>query len=134
MTTEAIISTPQVSLFYHRDTGIVHHEFRQFVFGEQFRSILMGGLDLMRQHGCCKWLSDDRGNMSLAREDILWSDRVWLPAVLDAGWKYWAVVVPDSIIGQMNIEKWADKFRAHGVTAMAFSDPDAAMRWLEEQE
>ncbi len=133
MTYETVISNGQVSLVYHPDTKIVHHEFRQFVFGEQFRTVLMTGLDLMREHGACKWLSDDRGNASLAKEDMDWADSVWLPAVCDAGWRYWAAVMPESVIGQMNIRKWADKFRSVGVTAMAFSDPDAAMAWLEDQ-
>jgi hypothetical protein len=131
--TETILSSEHVSLLYHPDTKIVHHEFKQFVFGEQFRAVLMAGLEIMRANGASKWLSDDRGNSSLSQEDQDWADRVWLPAVMAAGWKYWAVVMPANVVGQMNIRKWAEKFRGRGVTAMVFTDPDAALKWLDEQ-
>jgi len=134
MSIETIISNPQSSLLYHPETGVVHHQFSQFVFGNQFRTTLMAGVDLMRERGACKWLSDDRGNSSLSKDDQEWAQGGWAPAAKAAGWKYWAVVMPANIIGHMNVEKWAAMSRADGVTAMLFSEPEAAMAWLEAQE
>ena len=134
MDIDTILSTNQVSLIYHRDSNIVHHEFRQLVWGEQFRKVLMTGLEVMRMSGSCKWLSDDRGNSGLSEADVTWADTVWFPAVQALGWKHWAVVMPPTVIGQINIQKWAAKFRDLGINAMAFSDPESAMTWLEAQE
>ncbi len=131
---DTIIQTNQVSLVFHRDHKIVHHEFRQPVFGEQFRKVLLSGLEVMRMTGATKWLSDDRGNSGLSERDVEWADNVWFPAVKAAGWKHWAVVMPASQIGQTNVQGWAAKFREQGVNAMAFADPDSAMAWLEAQE
>jgi hypothetical protein len=133
MSIETIISNPQVSLLYHPESRIVHHEFRQFVFGNQFRTILMTGVDTMRARGACKLLSDDRGNSSLSQDDQVWANDVWIPAAKAAGFKYWALVMPANVIGHMNVEKWAAMSRADGVAAMAFSEPEAAMAWLEAQ-
>jgi hypothetical protein len=133
MSIETIISNPQASLLYHPESGIVHLEFRQFVFGSQFQTVLMTGIDVMRERGACKWLSDDRGNTSLSKDDQDWSQDVWAPAAKAAGFKYWAVVMPANIIGHMNSEKWAAMSRSDGFTAKLFSDPEVAMAWLEAQ-
>jgi hypothetical protein len=131
---ETILSTFQVSLVFHRESRIVHHEFRQPVFGRQFRKVLLSGLEVMRMTGATKWLSDDRGNSALSEREVDWADNVWFPAMKAAGWKHWAVVMPASQIGQINVQTWAAKFRELGVNAMAFDDPESAMTWLEAQE
>jgi hypothetical protein len=118
------------SLRYHTSEKIVHHELRAFVHGARFRNILEKGLEAFRQHGAHKWLSDDRGNGPLTPEDAEWARRDWAPRVIAAGWKYWAVVMPEKIVGQMNMKRWIKEYADEGVTVRAFSDPDEAFQWL----
>jgi hypothetical protein len=128
---EVLIDTPAATLRYHTRTKIVHHELRQFVHGEAFRNVLEEGLQAFRKYGATKWLSDDRGNGPLKPADADWALNDWAPRVMAAGWKAWAVVMPEKVLGQMNMRRWIETYAAQGVTARAFSDPDAAMTWLE---
>jgi hypothetical protein len=130
---EILIETPAVVLRYHPRTKIVHHELRQFVHGETFRGVLEKGLEIFRKRGAKKWLSDDRGNGPLKPADGDWALNDWAPRVMAAGWKAWAVVMPEKVLGQMNMKRWIDTYAAQGVTVQAFTDPDEAMTWLESQ-
>jgi hypothetical protein len=130
---EVIIETPGVVLRYHARTKIVHHEFNRFVHGEEFRSLLERGLDLLERNQCVKWLSDDRGNGPLKPADAEWSTNHWSPRAMAAGWKYWAVVLPEKVLGQMNMKRFIEGSAEHGRIAQSFTDARAAMRWLEER-
>jgi hypothetical protein len=130
---EILIDTPAVSLQYHPHTKIVHHELHQFVHGDTFRNVLEKGLEIFRKRGAKKWLSDDRGNGPLKPSDAEWALNDWAPRVMAAGWKAWAVVMPEKVLGQMNMKRWIETYAAQGVTVQAFTDPDEAMTWLETQ-
>jgi hypothetical protein len=132
-TEQIILDTESVSLRYYPQKKIVHHELRRFVHGEQFRQVLEKGLELFKKHGACKWLSDDRGNGPLKPADADWALTDWAPRVMAAGWRYWAVVMPGKVLGQMNMRRWVDTYAKQGVTVMAFVDPNEAMAWLENQ-
>ncbi|MEW8428615.1 MAG: BtrH N-terminal domain-containing protein, partial [gamma proteobacterium symbiont of Ctena orbiculata] len=102
---------------------------------DAFRSVLMAGLELMREEGVRKWLSDDRNNSILSAEDSAWSQDYWLPRALEAGWKYWAVLPPRKARGRINMERLME-FVGLGtrVEIQLFSDPDAAWQWLKDQD
>lgn len=127
---QVIIEDGDAVLIYHPKPKIVHHELRGVVQGARFRALLEKGVELFKQHGACKWLSDDRGNGPLTPEDADWAANVWSPQVIAAGWKYWAVVMPKKMIGQMDMTGWIKRYAEKGVTVSAFTDPDAALRWL----
>jgi len=125
-----IFETPQITIWYHPDTKIVHHQMHQYTHGKDFRDALMVGMDAMRRHRATKWLSDDRKNPAMTAEDQQWGTEVWQPLVMKAGWKYWAVCPSKHALGQMRMEKLAEKYSALGVTVKFFEDPDEAMKWL----
>ena len=128
-----ILETESASLWYHPNVKIIHHEFRRHVFGEKFREILNKGLEVFNARGAQKWLSDDRGNGPLSPADGKWGETDWGPRVMAAGWKYWAVVLPEKVLGQMNMRVWIDLYAKKGVTVCGFSDPEEALNWLKEQ-
>jgi hypothetical protein len=118
------------SLWYYPKEKIVHHELRAFVHGARFRNLLDKGLDAFKQHGACKWLSDDRGNNALSQDDAEWAMSDWAPRVIAAGWKYWAVVMPEKVMGQINMKRWIKEYSDRGVTVQHFTDPNLAFEWL----
>jgi hypothetical protein len=128
-----VLQTPSVTLYYHSDAKIVHHEIRRFVTGKDFRDLLSAGSDVLRKHQARKWLSDDRGQWALAKEDLAWSETQWAPAVAKAGWKYWAIVRAEKVLAQVAMEQLAAKYGKLGVTAKFFTDPREARTWLEQQ-
>jgi hypothetical protein len=126
-----ILDNEFVTVWYHPDTRIVHHQFHKFVYGKVFREALSAGADAMRRYGAQKWLSDDRENSALAQKDLKWADGDWFPRVQAAGWKHWAIVLPGNVLGQMNMEATVKRIASRGVTTRMFSDPLQAMAWLE---
>ncbi len=128
-----VIDNDSVTLYYHPDSKIVHHEFHQPARGEAFRNTLSTGLDVLKKNHAAKWLSDDRMNGALTPEDTTWAQTVWFPAVKAAGWKHWAVVMPEKALGKLNMKDWIALYSGLGVNARAFSDPNEAMTWLVAQ-
>ena len=131
MNRETILETDYATLWYYPDTKIVHHQFHKFIHGEKFREVLEKGLEVFRERGASKWLSDDRKNSALPQADAEWGLGDWNPRVFKEGWKYWAVVMPDKVAGQMNLNRLMKENIDLGLTVKAFEDPEEAMAWLE---
>jgi hypothetical protein len=129
----AILETPQITVWYYADSKIVHHQMHQYTHGKDFRDALMAGVEAMRKYGAKKWLSDDRKTPLLDPDDQAWAREVWQPAVVAAGWKYWAIVEPERALARIRLEERAERYSKLGVTVKVFHDPDEALRWLKSQ-
>lgn len=128
-----ILDTPFVTLWYHADKKIIHHQVHKFIFGKEFRDFLMAGTEAMKKNKAKKWLSDDSALTVLPNDDMEWGRTTWFPQTVQAGWKYWAIVQPEKTLGQIGIKQLVEQYAAGGITAKFFSDPDEAMKWLEAQ-
>ena len=126
-----ISDSEYATLWYDADKKIVHHEFHRFIYGEEFRQVLEKGLEIFKQNGAQKWLSDDRKNSTLTTEDTQWAQQSWFPQVFEAGWKYWAIVMPDKVVGKLNMKRFIDAYSKQGLTIDIFDDPNEAREWLE---
>jgi len=127
---DTIIDKPRMTLLYHPFEKIVHHQMHQYPGLELLQEILMRGLELLREHGATKWLSDDRNGGALPKSHHEWGDTVWAPQAIKAGWRYWGLVLPDDVLHSANMRKLAQLYASKGVTVQIFSDPDEAFRWL----
>jgi hypothetical protein len=132
MERQTILTTPSVLLWYYPATGIVHHEIRRFIHDQEFRDLLAKGAEVFRERHATKWLSDDRKNGALSKEDAEWAETVWRPPMLAAGWRAWAMVPPESVVGHMDISRYTAAIAALGLKVRSFSDPVAALAWLEK--
>jgi hypothetical protein len=128
-----VLDNEYITLWYYPEKKIIHHKFHKYIFGEVFREGLNTGWEVMKKYKAQKWLSDDRNNSALAQEDVVWSKTDWFPRVMQAGWKYWALVQPEKVIGQTNMDRIVKEYSEKGLTVKIFSDPDEAMKWLESQ-
>lgn len=128
---ETIFDTKYASLYFHPATKIVHHRFHKDLDSEHLHRVLNTGVELLQKRGAVKWLSDNRAINAHSPEDTNWINSVWLPNAINAGWKYWALVVPDDFIARLNMKEFVDSFYDMGVRIMVFVDPDKAMAWLE---
>ncbi len=134
MSAQTILDNDYATLWYHPEAKVVHHKFHKFIHGEPFREVLNKGVDVFKEYGANKWLSDDRHNSTLTKEDGEWALTDWNARVRDAGWKYWAVVLPDKKIGQTNLNMFMREYIALGLVVQVFEDADEALRWLESVE
>jgi hypothetical protein len=126
-----VYESEQVTVWYHPDRKVIHHQMHKYTHGQAYRDALMAGLEAMKEYHAQKWLSDDRLNPVLKPEDQQWSGGVWRPAVIAAGWKYWAIVQPENVIAKLRMDKLAEVYSKLGVTVQFFGDPEEAMKWLE---
>lgn len=134
MPTLTIIDTDYATLWYHPESKVVHHQFHKFIYGENFRDVLNKGIEVFTENDAHKWLSDDRNNSSLTAEDRDWSLNDWFPRAYDAGWKYWAIIMPDKVAGQLTMNNLMKRYIAPFLTVQVFDDPDHALKWLESVE
>ncbi|WP_005036279.1 hypothetical protein [Holophaga foetida] len=133
MTRITALENANISLWYYPDTKVVHHQIHKYTSGAPLREANEKGIELLQKHGACKWLSDDRNNGPLPPEDLAWAHDSWTPRAIKAGWKFWALVVPEKAVAQMNMKRFQAEFAQAGVTVQAFTDPEAAMAWLVKQ-
>jgi hypothetical protein len=132
MERQTILATPSAMLWYYPAAGgIVHHEIKRFIHGQELRDLLSRGSEVLIERHATKWLSDDRKNGALSKEDAAWAESVWRPPVLAAGWRAWAMVPPESVVGHMDISKYTAAAGALGLKVRTFSDPVTALAWLE---
>ncbi len=133
MAAATVLDHEYATLWFHDDKKIVHHKVKKYIHGDTLRQLLMKGLETLKAKGAKKWLSDDALNGPLLKEDAAWAKTEWFPKMVKAGWKFWAIVLPAQVIGQMNMKQFIDEYAKAGVTVNVFSDPDKAMAWLAGQ-
>jgi hypothetical protein len=131
MQKQTVFDKEYASLYYYPEHKIVHHVFHKFIYGDEFRQVLDKGIELFQQYGANKWLSDDRSNSALPTDDLTWGLEDWAPRVFKAGWKYWAILMPDKVAGQMSMNRIMKRYIDQGLVMQVFSDTDEALQWLE---
>jgi hypothetical protein len=130
----AIYDSPSVTVWFHPESNIVHSHVHKFVSGKEFQDFLMAGYNALVKNKSTKWLSDDKSNSVLRKEDVDWGNANWFPKCVAAGWKYWAIVQPEKVLAHAPMERLVEDFKKFGVTSKFFSDTTAALAWLEKQQ
>lgn len=133
MSEETLFDCEFAAIWYHPETKIIHHRIDRYFHGETYHNFFLAGTQAMEKYHAHKWLSEDQSNVFIEKEDMEWAINDWFPKTVNAGWKYWAIVKPKNLIGQLDIEKLVKQYSAAGITVRYFSDPDEAMQWLIEQ-
>src|SRR5450432_2841083 len=126
-----ILDTDYATLWYYPETKIVHHILHKFTYGAEFRNYLERGLEVIQKYGAQKWLSDDRHHSALPTEDLEWSMNDWFFRAFNSGWKYWAMIMPDKVVGQMNMNRIMERNINLGMNIRVFESPEEALQWLE---
>ncbi len=99
------LDTPHALVQWDSATRCVHLEWRNFVFGEEYRKVVDTVLKALTQHKGSKILSDSRKMKAIPQEDQDWLMKDWVPRSAKAGLKHSAVVLPISTLGQMSLQR-----------------------------
>jgi len=126
-----LVDNSLISVWIYPERELIHHQMKAFCFGPEFRDALTRGVEAMERHRAIKWLSDDRANDALSPDDSKWGTDVWFPRAKAAGWRHWALVQPKRILGQVNMARFVKMYAELGINARMFTDPDAALTWLD---
>jgi SpoIIAA-like len=111
------------------DSQAVHTEWHGWANPTEFKAVLEAGLAAMKEHGGSRGLSDTRLHKAIQQSDQEWIDRDWFPRAMDAGLKRVAIVVAQSALVQMNIERVL-KTPGAKLDVEHFATVDAARTWL----
>lgn len=130
MATINVIDNKYARLSYDTDQKIVHHCFHHELDSANLRAVLNSGIELLKSHNAEKWLSDNREIEPHSEEDGAWVNEDWLPRAVAAGWKYWALIVPDDLMARLNMSEFVESFYNKGIRIMVFTDHHQAWSWL----
>lgn len=108
---------------------IIFKKFSGFIKADELREAFNVGYDQLKKAGGKKWMSDNRDLTVYKRDDIDWINGDWFPRMKRAGWKYWALVEPQSPIGAMTMKNFK-YFTDEGIVVKIFSDAEDALKWL----
>lgn len=131
ITKETILDNEYVSLYWYPEQKIIYHVFHKYMYGQEFRRALETGLEVMKKNGGTKWLGDDRANSALPTDDLVWSMEDWFFRAFDAGWRYWALVMPDKIAGQLNMNRILKRNIDLGMNIQVVESAEEGLEWLE---
>jgi hypothetical protein len=131
-TREVVFESEHISVWVYPQLRLVSHQMHKVCHGSPFRDALRAGTAAMQRHGAIAWLSDDRLNGPLPDDDEKWGTTTWFQATKAAGWKYWAIVLPEKAVGKLNVKRFVELYRKRGLEAQMFIDPDLAHDWVRE--
>lgn len=133
MSRTTVFEADEITVWYYPEKKIIHHQMHKYCHGRIFRDALMAGLETLKKHQAQKWLSDDRKNPVLDTEDTQQNMAIWLPQVIEAGWKYWAIVQPEAFVAKATLDTLAKDLAERGITVRLFSTPEKALQWLDSR-
>ena len=133
---EVIYNSDYISVEYWPDKKLIYHLIHQPIANqiETFKEALNKGTEVLSEHKLSKWLSDDRKNGPLSQEGNEWAFGNWQPRTIQAGWKYWAAVVPQDLAAAGTLIPVIDNLHQLGLRMMVFTDLDKAVEWLDKME
>ena len=113
---------------------IVVKTFSGFIYGDEMQNAFNAGLEAVKKNRGSKWLSDNRGLKPYRQEDVKWINDIWFPQMLKAGWKYWAVLEPENILGQVSMKNFLDFYQQMGITLRVFHTMEDALAWFRSMK
>lgn len=126
------LDKPWVSIRWDDVHKCVHTEWKAFANSAEFRAALMRALDAIRERHAVAYLSDARQVKVVVHEDQTWANEVWMPLLVKAGVKRFALVTAASGLGKVTVEEVVELVQNRGLLMKAFGSVLAARMWLEE--
>ena len=124
-------------LFWIPDLRAVGGVFLPAEFGEGWDSVqtiklvLDAGLEIIRKERATRWLSDTREMAVMTAEAQRWCTEDWWPRALAAGFRWLAVLLPQSTMAKLAIDESVRPSDEHAESETRyFSDVEAAKAWL----
>lgn len=137
MSSISIVSNEYITVNYLPDKKLIYHTIHQPLGDEQtqlFKDALNAGTDALKKYGATKWLSDDRNNGPLPDEILHWVTKDWNIRAVQAGWKYWANVVPAEVDAAGSLIPIIEDLHQHGLRMLVFTNLEEAFAWLDQMD
>ena len=105
-------------------------EWEGWANSSEFAALLDGEIEALREHRCSRLLADCRRQKVLNPADQERANQEWVPRALAVGLKRFAVVVPASVLAELNLKASLDKVPANELEVAYFATPEEARVWL----
>lgn len=126
-----LVDNEYITVKYVAEHQFIHHTIHKPIGGQPLRDALIAGTEGLKKYGVSKWLSDDRKNGPLSKEDTEWGMENWNLPTIQAGWKYWALVVPTEVVAAGSMMPAMNGFYELGLRMMVFDNLEEATNWLD---
>lgn len=126
-----IIDNEYITMQYLEDRKTIYHVVHQPISGQPLRDALLTGLNALQDYGASKWVSDDRKNGPMSDDDREWGEVNINQRAVEAGWHYWAIVVPEQIVAAGSMAPVMEASFERGLRMMVFSNTDEAFDWID---
>lgn len=124
-------STPGVaSVRWDEDDQLVVVEWDGWANSAEFAALLDAELRALEQHRGSRILADCRRQKVLNPKDQERANREWLPRALKIGLKRFAIVVPASVVADMNLRDSMEKASGAGLEVEYFANVEEARDWV----
>lgn len=136
MPREVYADTDLYTIEWDDEAEAIVHTWNEFASGEQFREGANELLSVVREEKPEKMLIDTRGIQAHDDEDQQWLQEEWTPKTIEAGVECSAMVHPDSVISEMDMDRMVEMMEEMEdvpYDAKVTSDIEEARRWLAEQ-
>lgn len=134
MSETIILDNQYITIRYLPDKKMIYHTVHQPFSGQPLRDALVAGFDALQEHKVCKWLSDERKNGPMSADDVEWGNKNLNQRSMEAGWKYWALVVPEQVVAAGAMVPTMNALYELGLRMMVFVSVEEAFEWLDRFE
>jgi hypothetical protein len=127
------IERPFGVLGWSEEDKTVTMEWRGYVDGDDYRGMLLALIELLESKSASRLLVDSRKAKAVTPEDQEWVNSFWSDKAKKAGLKFTAMLVPESTVGRMSLDRMKQKFEpAPGGSSLYFYDSAEARAWLRK--
>jgi hypothetical protein len=119
------------SVRWDEDGQFVLVEWQGWANATEFAELLEAEIAALRKHYCTRILADCRRQKVLNPADQDRANKEWLPRALAVGLKRFAVVVPSSVLAEVNLKASLGKVPATALEVAYFATPEDARNWLK---
>ncbi len=121
-----------LEIHWDEDAKCVIMHWKKFAAGEDFRTGLNKGLQLIIEKNSSRWLADMRNMQVLALEDQDWANQDWFPRAIKGGIRKMALVQPKSALAKMGVRNVMNKVMDVNLETNNFDNVSDAKAWLKQ--
>jgi hypothetical protein len=118
------------SVRWDEDGQLVLVEWQGWANSNEFSELLEAEITALKKHQGSRVLADCRRQKVLNPADQDKANQAWLPRALAAGLKRFAVVVPSSLLAEVNLKSSLDSVPSTVLDVAYFATPEQARDWL----
>ena len=127
---ELYYKSPRFRVFWDPTTLAVVGGGEGFVDGEELRTGMNKGLELLIKKRSSKWLAEMSHRRVHSEDDQKWIVDDWTSRATAAGMRYAAFVLPTSTISMMSLKRMTQVLADGSLELGYFDDLEEARRWL----